>query len=273
MNLALTSTTDRVPFAPILVRGELEDACALASELGCDGVELHVRDPEDVDPTATRRLLAQHQLTIPTLGTGLAAVEDGLTFADLDPSVRRRAVEHVRRHIALAAQVGSAVTIGSLNGRIGGDKRSARRAAALSCLEKCCKDAYDAGVMVLLEPLNRYECDYLNTIEDVLRVIDQVGRPNLKLLADTFHMNIEEADIGASLRQAGRHLGHVHLADTNRQAPGHGHLDVREVLVALEQIDYGGFLSFEVLPLPSPKEAARDAVRTVRSVSAELQRG
>lgn len=272
MKLSLTATPSVSRFAPILLRGEVTDAFALAAELGYDGVELHLRQPSDIDPTAINNLTTHYGLGIPTLGTGMAAGEDGLTFADPDSEIRRQAVERVKEHIALAAYLDSAVTIGLLSGRLGNDaqQRPIRREAAMACLEECCQVAAEAGVTILLEPLNRYECDYLNTAEEALSVINRIGQANLKLLADTFHMNIEEVDVVASLRQIGPNLGHVHLVDSNRRAPGHGHLDVRGVLKALRDTSYQGYLSFEVLPLPNSRQATEDAIRTVRGVLSGL---
>jgi sugar phosphate isomerase/epimerase len=123
---------------------------------------------------------------------------------------------------------------------------------------------------MLLEPLNRYEGDYLNTIEDVLAVIHEIEASNLKILADTFHMNIEEADITASFRRAGESLGHVHLVDSNRQAPGHGHLDIKSVLKVLRDMNYQGYISFETLPLPNPRQAIEDAIRTAKTILSGL---
>jgi sugar phosphate isomerase/epimerase len=98
-----------------------------------------------------------------------------------------------------------------------------------------------------------------------IHAASEIGAPNLKLLADTFHMNIEEADMPASLKAAGSLVGHVHLADTNRQAPGHGHLDVAAVLKTLDAIGYQGHLSFEVLPLPTPAQAIRDGMDAIHA--------
>jgi sugar phosphate isomerase/epimerase len=169
----------------------------------------------------------------------------------------------VRGHVDFAAQVGAAVTIGSLSGKLG--ERRDQRSKALESLAEVCGLALRAGVIVLLEPLNRYECDYLNTQADGMLAASEIGAPNLKLLADTFHMNIEEADIPASLKAAGNLVGHVHLADTNRQAPGHGHLDVAAVLKTLDEMGYRGYLSFEVLPLPTPAQAIRDGMDTIHA--------
>ena len=272
MKIALTVTPSQARFAPILLRGDMDSAFALAAELGYDGVEIHLRYPSDIDWAATRKLSVDYGLGVPTLGTGMAAGEDGLTFPDPDPEIRRRAVERVREHIALAAHLDAAVTLGSLNGRLGPDpqQRPHRRADAMACLEECCQAAAAAGVTMLLEPLNRYESDYLNTVDDALGIIAKVGAPNLKLLADTFHMNIEEVDFAASLRRAGSQLGHIHLVDSNRQAPGHGHLDIPGVLQALCDIDYQGYVSFEALPLPDPRQATEDGIRTIRGMLKDL---
>ncbi len=270
MKIALTYTPATGGFGPILMRGDLATAFALAEELGYDGVELHLRQPGDVDEEVVRRLMASHRQGVPTLGTGMAAGQEGLTFSDLNPAIRRRAVERIKEHIRLGSTLGSAVTIGLIRGILGSDpaQRAARESAATVCLEECCEAAESAGVTLVLEPLNRYESNYLNTLEEAAAVITRIGSPNLKLLADTFHMNIEEVDLPASLRRAGQHLAHVHLVDSNRQAPGHGHLDLRSVLQALGEVGYRGYLSFEVLPLPDPRRAAEDGIRTVRDILA-----
>ena len=267
MKIALTATPSTARFAPILVKGNVREAFALAAEFGCSGVELHLRHASDVNPTQVKKLAEDYEMDIPTLGTGMAVGEDGLTFVDPDPDVRRKAVERVGEHIELAAQLDAAVTIGSLSGRIGADgpSREALRTAGLECLAEVCELAECAGVTILLEPLNRYECDHLSTVEQALSVIRKISAPNLKLLVDTFHANIEEADIAASLRQATSYLGHLHLVDSNREVPGHGHLDVGELLRTLADIGYHGYVSFECLPLPSPRQAISDGVRTVRS--------
>lgn len=270
MKVALTASPDVSRLAPIAVRGEVADAFAVAGELGYDGVELHLRDPAGISHSDLKNLTVRYGIGIPTLGTGLATAE-GLTFAATDPSIRRRAVERVGQHIRLAVEIGSAVTIGLLSGRLGEGQRAARRLAALACLTDVCQAALAAGVTILLEPLNRYECDYINTLEDGLGVIEEIAAPNLKLLADTFHMNIEEVDIAASLRRAAPRLGHVHLVDSNRRAPGHGHLDIGGILRELRDIGYGGYLSFEMLPLPNPRQALEDGIRLVRSLLSQSQ--
>jgi 5-keto-L-gluconate epimerase len=272
MRIAITATPNPPGPGPLLLWGDLAGAFRQAADLGCQGVEIHFRRAEDMNLQAVKRLIADYGLGVPTLGTGMAA-GDGLSFSDPRQEIRARTVERVRGHIEFAAEIGSAVTIGILSGKLGSGTAEGRlrlRTQALESLVEVCGLARRGGVTILLEPLNRYECDYINTLADVVKVADEIGAPNLKLLADTFHMNIEEEDLAASLKAAKPLLAHVHLADTNRQVLGHGHLDGTAVLSALAEIGYQGFLAFEVLPLPDACTAIRDGIAEVRAAATGL---
>ena len=86
----------------------------------------------------------------------------------------------------------------------------------------------------------------------------------MKLLCDLFHMNIEETDIAGALRLAGPHLGHVHFADSNRRAIGFGHTDIAPIAAALKEMNYAGYVSAEVLPLPDGETAARQTIASFK---------
>jgi sugar phosphate isomerase/epimerase len=270
MKLVTTATPGEVNLAPILLRGPISESFALAFQFGFDGIEVHLRDPHDVDWEEVVELSRRYSLPVTTLGTGMAAGMDGLTFTDPETGVRIRAVERVKEHIRLAARLGSAVTIGVLNGRLGSNLEQAeqRREHHLACLKECCRAAADAGVSLLLEPLNRYECDWLNTTADALSIIAQLGFANLKYLADTFHMNIEEVNIAASMRRAGSALGYIHLVDSNRCGPGQGHLPFGEVLSALIEVGYDGYLSLECLPKPDAERAIKNSLSYIKELLA-----
>ena len=137
-------------------------------------------------------------------------------------------------------------------------------AAVVKNLKPLAKHAEKKGVTLCIEPLNRFETDFLNTVDQGLEMIADVGSPALGLLLDTFHMNIEESDIPAALRLAGDKVGHVHFADTNRRAVGMGHLDVAPIAAALREIDYNGYISAEVLPLPDGGSAASQTIESFR---------
>ena len=119
-------------------------------------------------------------------------------------------------------------------------------------------------IPVVFEPVNRYETDFLVTMDEVLDLINRLASPALGILADTFHMNIEEASIESSLRRARPRLRHVHVADSNRHAPGWGHLDFPALVRVLREFGYTGYLSAEILPRPDPVSAARQAIAHLR---------
>lgn len=272
MKIALTATPNDPEFTPLLVRKEVVQAFEWAKELGYEGVELHLRKPTDIDRNEAKRLCEQYGQGVPTLGTGMAAGIDGLTFSDPDPGIRRKAMDICKEHLDLAAFLGSGVTIGLLWGKVGRDPklREEGRKRAVDCIRELAPIAEQAGVYLFLEPLNRFECDYMNTVQHGIDVIEEVGAPSLRYLADTFHMNIEEKDIAESFRKLGDKLGHVHLVDSNREAPGHGHIDFKEILQTLKEIDYQGYLSFEILPLPDSRTAIEDAIGTTRQLLKSL---
>ncbi|MEO9238131.1 MAG: sugar phosphate isomerase/epimerase family protein, partial [Jatrophihabitantaceae bacterium] len=116
--------------------------------------------------------------------------------------------------------------------------------------------ARQVGGVVLLEPLNRYEDYLVNTLADGASLINEIGLPTVRLMADTFHMNIEEADPGASPREHADLLGHVQVADSNRLEPGAGHYDWDGTIAALDEIGYDGWLVLECRHLSGPPEVA-----------------
>lgn len=117
---------------------------------------------------------------------------------------------------------------------------------------------------VLLEPLNRYESRYLNSVADNLAVLDDVAHPNAGLLPDTFHLSIEEASVPDAIRRAGDRVRHVHLGDSNRLLPGSGSLDWEAIFRALHDIDYGGAVNLEC-------STEGDPARTLPETAARLR--
>ena len=119
-------------------------------------------------------------------------------------------------------------------------------------------------VPLLYEPLNRYETNLLNRLGDTARWLRTLRTRNVRILADLFHLNIEEADAAAALREAGPLVGHVHFADSNRRAIGLGHTAIEPIIAALRDIEYAGYLSAEILPLPDAATAARQTMESFR---------
>jgi len=273
MKLSLVVSVDETAFDAVAVRGSWTDGIRMAADLGYDGVELAVRDPAQINANAVARTLRDARLHVPAIGTGQAYLKDGLSLSHDDEGIRARAIERMETHVRLAAQFGSMVIVGLLRGRIRGD-RAATDARLDGALRRLLPIAVRERVPILFEPINRYETDYLGTIDDVLTVIRRHSSPALGVLADTFHMNIEEMSLEAALRLAGGRLRHIHAADSNRWAPGWGHLDFSSIVRTLREVGYDGYLSAEILPRPDPLSAARQAATFLRPLvkgSSELK--
>ncbi len=264
MHLSLVISTEETGFDAVAMRGTWQDAVQTAAALGYDGVELAVRDATRLDPAVVSSVVREAGLTVSAIGTGQAYLADGLSLAHPDDAIRTDATARVDAAIHLAAPLGAAVIVGLLRGRISGDRDVTDR-RLIESMRALLPIAEQLKVPILFEPINRYETDYLPTVEAVQDVIDRMSSPLLGVLADTFHMNIEEASIEESLRRAGPRLRHVHVADSNRLAPGWGHLDFPRILAVLRQMDYRGFLSAEILPHPNPHAAAKQAVEHLGS--------
>ncbi len=267
MKLVITATIARAGFAPILLQGPLEEDFKKASAFGYDAIELHLRDPYEIDWDKTVELSDNYSMPISAIGTGAAARVDGLTFTDPDRNIRKKSIDRVKEHLKLAKLLDCGIILGSMNGNIDGDEQ--RKEYHLDCMKQCCDLASKEDITILIEPLNRYESDWLNSADHAFEIIRKVGYPHLKYLADTFQMNIEEADICRSLKKAGDNLGYLHLVDSNRKVPGHGHIRFDEIVTTLREISYDGVLSFECLAKPTSDKAAEEAINYTKELLLE----
>jgi sugar phosphate isomerase/epimerase len=261
-------TVSLVPEArggPFVFWDGLSDACRRAGELGFDGLEVFPRSAEEVDWKRLRLLLDEHQLKLAAVGTGAGWVVHKSRLTDPDAGVRERAKAFAGEIIDCAGQLGAPAIIGSMQGRCDASVDRQQALAWLGgALEELAERAARHNVPVLLEPLNRYETNVLSTVAESISFIKSLQAPNVKLLADLFHMNIEEADIVSALHTAGSRLGHVHFADSNRRAIGFGHTNIEPIIAALREIRYDGWLSAEILPLPDAETAAAQTVKAFK---------
>ncbi|HEY8504420.1 MAG TPA: sugar phosphate isomerase/epimerase family protein [Gemmataceae bacterium] len=268
MSIRSAVTVSLVPEArggPFVFWDDLPAACLEAAGLGFDGIEVFAPGAEAIDPAALGKLLKEHRLALAAMGSGGGWVRHRLTFTSPDAAVRERAIEFARSIIDLAGKFDAPAIVGSLQGRWG---EAIDRKTALDHLRQALdalgEHARQYGVPLLFEPLNRYETNLVTTIADGLALLGSLSTDNVRLLADLFHMNIEEVDIGAAIRSAGDRVGHVHFVDSNRRAAGDGHTDFAPVAAALRAIGYDGYLSAEALPYPDPLSAARKTIDSFR---------
>lgn len=263
-------TVSLVPEAkggPFVFWQGLANACEQAAVLGYDAIEIFPPSAEAVTTAAPalRELLAQYKLSVAAVGTGAGWVVQKLHLTHPDETIRRRAREFIHGIIDVAGSFAAPAIIGSMQGRWEG---AVTREQALVWLAEALEDlgahAGSHGVPLFYEPLNRYETNLFNRIGDTAAWLRTLRTTNVRILADLFHMNIEEADSAAALREAGALVGHVHFADSNRRAIGLGHTAVAPIIAALRDIRYAGYLSAEILPLPDTETAARQTIAAFR---------
>lgn len=182
-----------------------------------------------------------------------ANIAGGMKLLSSDPGERERSFELTSRRLALAGELGAAGVLEVP--QFGGGPalpdlspfRSARNLEAgllAAQLARLAPVALSAGVPLFLEPLNRYEAYLVNRVEQGVDFARAAG-PGIATMADFFHMGIEEVDLAASIRAGGEYVAYVHVADSNRQQPGNGHLDFTPGFRALEEIGYDGWIGIE----------------------------
>ncbi len=252
---------------PFVFSDGLVSACADAAGLGFDAVEIFAPSAASVDRSALRVLLDQHHLAVAAFGTGAGWVVHRWHLTHPDAAIRSQAREFIRALIDLGGAFNAPAIIGSMQGKAEG---AVTREQALIWLAEALDDlgahAGQYGVPLLYEPLNRYETNLFNRQSEAARFLAALQTDHVKLLCDLFHMNIEETSLADALRDCGRRVGHVHFADSNRQAIGFGHTDVRPVIAALQAIGYDGYLSGEIFPLPTPEAAAAQTIQSFRQL-------
>jgi len=250
---------------PFVFRDDLPAACRKAHALGFDGVEVFPASAAEVDAGALRTLLSDHGLALAAVGTGAGWLRRRLHLTLPGAAERAEAREFVRSVIDLAGPLGAPAIIGSMQGRSGNGVDPASALAHLAdALEDLGEHARRYGVPLLFEPLNRYETDLVNTVGAGVQLLGSLSTGNVRLLADLFHMNIEERDIATAIRDGAGHVGHVHFVDSNRRPAGCGHLDFAPVAEALAATGYDGFASAEAFPYPDSDAAAAATIAAFR---------
>ena len=256
MKLSFVLSTSPTKFKALTQTSNLEGSLKRLSSLGYDGVELAISDPDIVDIKNLVRLVNKYNLDVPAIATGQTFVEEGLNLSDASAEIRKKAIKRLKRHIETAGEFGAIVIIGLVQGNVKkGEKLKDVENRFIDNLGKCLDFAKRLKIRMVLEPVNRYENGFVHSAEYAMSLLRRCPYDNCGLLLDTFHMNIEEKDIYKTIISSRKFLWHVHISDSNRWAPGQGHLDFRKIIETLKALQYVGYLSAEILPIPDSDNA------------------
>jgi D-psicose/D-tagatose/L-ribulose 3-epimerase len=214
-------------------------------DAGFDGIEVPIFDPHVFEARAVGRELNRFGLE----RTAVTIIPRGLSLGASDGSIRARAIEHVRACIAAARDTGIHLLSGPIYtpvGHLTGRRRTDDEWRwVVDSWQQLSGDVNAAQMEIGIEPLNRFETYFLNTVQDALALCDGIGDPSIGILLDTFHANIEEKSVSDAVRHAAPHLKHLHTCENDRGVPGSGHVEWPELFAAVAEIGYTRWLTIE----------------------------
>jgi D-psicose/D-tagatose/L-ribulose 3-epimerase len=225
-----------------LTNEEFEEIAPKVKELGFDWIEIPLESPEDLD---YERLAA----TIRELGLGVstcAAMGPDRDLIHPDEAIRQSGMDYLKKCIDANKVLGATNLVGPLYSAVGRtwqqteDERAKDMEVLVANLKELGEYAAQNGVTLCVEPLNRFETSFINLASQVVEVVDRVDHPNVQVMLDSFHMNIEEKSLGDAIRLVGPRLKHFHSCENDRGAPGSGNVDWDGVSAALKEIGYDG---------------------------------
>jgi D-psicose/D-tagatose/L-ribulose 3-epimerase len=253
-------------------------------EMGFDIIEICIEDPATIDVSRIGEALKENDLKATICG----AFGPDRDASSEDRNIRANTVNYLKVCIDAARELGSPFVAGPMYSATGKtrllspDERAKQWSLAIETLKPAADYAGQCGVQLAIEPLNRFETDFINTVEQGMDLVGRIGASNVGFLLDTFHMNIEEKDIAAAIRKAGSKVFHFHSCENDRGTPGTGHVEWKEVASALREINYQGPLVIEAFtteiteiaravslwrPLaPSQDSLAREGLRFLQKI-------
>ncbi len=265
MKLAVTIAGENAKESAFVVWRGFEESLRKAAEYGYDGVELALKSADDINPDCLSNWLDKYKLEVSCISTGQVFADLGLYFTHPDPQVRDKTIGVFTGLVKLAGDFGKIINIGRTRGFVApGQTPGEAENLFTGTIKQICEIAAKYGVTIILEPVNRYEINFINNLDQGAELLSKIGLENCGLMPDVFHMNIEDDRIGESLIRNSKWVRYIHLADSNRWAPGWGHIDFDEVFSALKKISYDGWVSVEILPNPEPDLAAKQAIEFLR---------
>ena len=218
-----------------------------AKDMGFDLVEIPIEGMEDINYAKAAEAYKR---------TGLVCTTCAVMGASRDPthedkSIQQGGVDYLEHCIDATVQMGGTVIGGPIYAAVGRTWQSTDEQRKRE-LERCARNlkqvgryAEDKGVVLGIEPLNRFETSFINLTEQAVELVELVDSPAIKIMLDTFHMNVEEKHFGQAIELAAPHLVHIHFNENDRGIPGTGHVPWPEVVAALKKINYDGALVIE----------------------------
>jgi len=214
---------------------------------GFKSIEIPIEDPSHIDPAHVKRELDKHGLVC---GTACACVGPDRDLRGT-PEQQKTGLDYMMKVLDQIVVLDCPSMIGPVYSAVGRAdavppaEYKQQWKTVVKNLKTICRYAEKRGRQICMEPLNRFETDFINTCDQALKMVKDVGSPALKIHLDTFHMNIEEKNQGDAIRRAGKLLGHLHACGCDRGTPGNDHIDWKSIAKALKEVGYDGDIVIE----------------------------
>jgi len=263
MKASVICSVEECGFPEFVFDGNIETNFPLIRQLGYTGVELALSDPCNTNIKWLKGLLDKNKLKVTNTGTG-ELLGRGLFLTSADKNIRLRCLDKLAEYVDFSHEVGGSLSIGCVRGpELGQPFGEDKQLWLTEGISNINKYAVERNVQLLVEPLADKYIGSINTLSDGITLLNQVGSDNIRLLLDTYNLWMMGEDVPQALRTAGDLIGHIHIADSNRQYPGAGEIDFTQVFQALRDVGYDGFLSLEALPKPAPLDCAKKTIEFI----------
>ena len=258
---------DLGPIWPCTLRGTIEEVTQQADELGYDGLELQVADPQDLDVENILKVCDQHDLKICAIATGQEGAKHGLWMTSPDPGMRKATAEKFKLHADFCQKTGALLIIGSLRKNVDDIYHLQQD---LEWHDEVVYDVVDyaakLGVEVVIENVTLHLCNWMNTMKETANYVRHINRDNCTIHLDSYTMLMEDNDIAGCYNYCADKLGYVHFTDGSRLYPGGSNVDFRAHYHALLDIGYKGWVSIECRPYPDPYTCAKFSMEYMKAM-------
>lgn len=248
-------------------QGSLEKSFYDLASFGYDGVELMTLNPSKLDWDFVRKEAEKNKLAVALVCTGEIFGQLGLSYTNSREEVRKEAIRRTKEIIDFASALNANINIGRIRGQYCSElSKEQTERYAVDAFKELSDYSGKKNVEIALETVTIMQTNFINTLEEAVRIIEAVDNPNFKLMMDVFHLNLEEKDICQAIRQYSKYNMHVHLADNNRRYPGHCGLDFERILSTFKECGYDKNFCTEIFQIPNQEEAAKGAITHLRPI-------
>lgn len=252
--------------ASIPLRGYFPDLMKTASGLGFEAVEINVADPTIYNTKDIVKCLNDNGLACSGGITGMS-LKNGNTMIAEDPKKRRIAMDTLKKYVDFMAELKGVVILGTYRDFIPITSDPFKYVEYFKeGVNELVDYAAESNVRVVLEAVNMYYTNYLNSVREMTRFVREINKPNLKVHFDTSHMILHDVDVYSRIIEAGKDLAYVHLSDSDRYACGTGNINFAEYIRGLRDIDYDGYCTVEIVPYPNGVRACEASLRYLKAL-------